>query len=53
MKKIQDKVLIKGIKEIIETAEPDEAAQKIVKRLMKFQDAGGLKVCQPEQKEVF
>ena len=50
MKKIQDKVLEKGIEEII-TTNPDEAAHEIVERLRKFQDAGGMKVCQPKQPE--
>ena len=53
MKKIQDKVIEEAIEEII-AIDPDEAAHEIVERLMKFQDASGLKVCQPKQiEEVF
>ncbi len=50
MKKIQDKVLEEALEEIIAT-DSGKAAHEIVERLRKFQDASGLKVCQPKQTE--
>ena len=49
MKKIQDKVLEKAITEIIKRSKTqEEAAHEIVEKIRNFQDAGGLKLCMPE-----
>ena len=50
MKKIQDIVLEERISNIIESS--TDPANEIVELLRKFQDAGGLKICQPKQEEV-
>ena len=47
MKKVLDKELAVTIETIIKLAEsPEEAALNIVESLRKYQDAGGMKVCQ-------